>query len=86
MELRQFWKKLRRPKAHRVSFLENSLMREAFAAREPGAIDFTHFSNEALEAIVATEAGTMRGEAARTELASRSGSILRSGLQQTAPS
>jgi len=84
MELRQFWKKLRRPKAYRVSFLENSLMREAFAAREPGAIDFTHFSNEALEAIVATEAGSMRGEAARAELSSRRVSTLRKDLHQTA--
>ena len=71
MELRHLWKKLRPQKRQRVAFYENSLMQEAFASREPGAIDFMHFSTEALRAIAASEAGTMRGESARSELGKR---------------
>ena len=71
MVLRQLLNKLRGVKPQRVSFLDNSLMREAFAGREPGEIDFMHFSSEALEVIAVQEAGTARGEGARAELAAR---------------
>jgi len=53
MPLRKFWKKIRPQEMHRVPFLENSVMREAFAAREPGAIDFKNWKLGVAAALLA---------------------------------
>jgi len=71
MELRQLWKKFHRSKPQRLPFYEHSLMRDVFADREMGAIDFMHVSTEVLEHITVAEAGTRRGEEAQAELAKR---------------
>ena len=69
--MRQLWKKFHRRKPQRLPFYEHSLMKDVFAERKAGAIDFMHFSTEVLERIAVAEAGTRRGDEAQAELAKR---------------